>query len=186
MVLKFRLISDEQDDFVRDFEILAEQTFFKLHMAIQENLHYDKSQIASFFICSENWEKEQEISLFELTEEESACVLTMENTIIKDHMFELHDKMIYVFDVFNERMFFIELFEKLEKEPSIKYPNCSLEEGRHTPQQLIMDQLFGANSISDGSMIEDFSYGYDYPDLSELDDLDYDSQILDDEIPNGY
>ena len=33
MVFKFRLISNEQDDFIRDFEILDDQTFFDFHMA---------------------------------------------------------------------------------------------------------------------------------------------------------
>ena len=113
MVLKFRLISNERDDFVRDFEILANQTFFKFHMAIQDNLHFDKSQIASFFTCNQQWEKEQEITLFELSEEEAAKVLVMDSTNIGDYLQDIHDKMIYVYDVFNERLFFIELVEIL-------------------------------------------------------------------------
>lgn len=185
MVLKFRLISNEVEDFVRDFEILANQTFFNLHMAIQENLHFDKSQIASFFTCSGNWEKEQEISLFELTEEESNTVLTMENTIIGEHVHEVHDKMVYVFDVFNERMFFIELVEKHAKDASITYPCCCLEKG-HTPQQLLMDELFGVRSGADSSILDDLALGDDFEDPGGLEDLGYDSHIFDDEPPNGY
>ena len=172
MVLKFRLISNEQDDFVRDFEILAEQTFFDLHMAIQGNLHFDKSQIASFFICNQNWEKEQEITLFELTEEESARVITMENASINDHMHEVHDKMVYVFDVFNERMFFIELAAKQAKDTSKVYPLCSFEKGQ-APQQLLMDQLFATQNLADSSILED------YPE-----DLGLDSQFYDDDFPD--
>ena len=138
MVLKFRLISNEQDDFIRDFEILAEQTFFQLHMAIQDNLHFDKSQIASFFTCSQNWEKEQEITLFELSEEEAAKVLVMDNTKIGDHTQGTHDKMLYVYDVFNERLFFIELVEILKQDSSKAYPCFSFEKGQ-APQQVFMD-----------------------------------------------
>ena len=174
MVLKFRLISNEQDDFVRDFEILAEQTFFDLHMAIQGNLHFDKSQIASFFICNQDWEKEQEITLFELTEEESASVITMENARIIDHMLEEHDKMVYVFDVFNERMFFIELADKHSKDTSNEYPICSFEKGQ-PPQQLLMDKLFGAPDLTDSSILED------YPE-----DPGYDSKIFDDDLQDEY
>ena len=183
MVLKFRLISNEQDDFVRDFEILAEQTFFDLHMVIQENLHFDKSQIASFFICSQDWEKEQEITLFELSDEESNKVITMENAIVGNHMLDVHDKMIYVFDVFNERLFFIELVEKHKKDPSKQYPLCTLEEG-HAPLQLLMDQLFGTNDFSNGAILDDFSMGEEFPDTVDLEELGYDTLLNDDELPD--
>jgi hypothetical protein len=185
MVLKFRLISNEEDDFVRDFEILAEQTFFDFHMAIQDNLHFDKSQIASFFTCSQEWEKEQEITLFELSEEESARVITMENAVVGEQAMEIHDKLIYVFDVFNERLFFMELVEKKEKDPSKEYPLCSFEKG-HAPQQLLMDQLFGERDFSDGSILDDTALGEDFPDLDSLDDLGYDPQNSDDDLPDGY
>jgi hypothetical protein len=185
MVLKFRLISNEQDDFVRDFEILADQTFFHLHMAIQENLHFDKSQIASFFTCTQNWEKEQEISLFELSEEESAKVITMENAAIGDFMKEVHDKMIYVFDVFNERLFFAELVETKAKDPSGKYPLCSNEQGC-APQQILMDQLFGNQNLAEGVMLDDASLSEDFPGSNGLEDLGYDSQMLDEDFPDGY
>lgn len=185
MVLKFRLISNEQDDFVRDFEILADHTFFHLHMAIQDELHFDKSQIASFFICSEDWEKLQEISLFELSEEESSTVITMENARIKDHLHEIHDKMVYVFDVFNERMFFMELAEKKKRRPDQRYPFCSLQEGC-PPRQLLMDQLFNGQALEGGMLLDEGSTGDDFTGNSGLDDLGYDSQILDEDFPDDY
>ncbi len=183
MVLKFRLISNEQDDFIRDFEVLAEQTFFHLHMAIQDNLHFDKSQIASFFTCSQDWEKEQEITLFELSDEESAKVITMENAVIGDHMQEVHDKMIYVFDVFNERMFFIELVEIHSKDPSNKYPFCCHEQGT-APHQLLMDQLFGTRDFSDSIILDDAAFGDEITGIDDLEDLGYDSELFDDDLPN--
>jgi hypothetical protein len=183
MVLKFRLISNEQDDFVRDFEVLAEQTFFHLHMALQENLHYDKSQIASFFTCTEDWEKEQEITLFELSDEESAEVITMENAVIGDHIQDVHDKMIYIFDVFNERMFFIELVDIHSEENGTKYPCCCYEKGQ-APQQLLMDQLFGNRNFSDSSILDDVMAGDEFTSTDDLDELGYDSEIFDDDFPD--
>jgi hypothetical protein len=175
MVLKFRLISDEKDDFVRDFEILAEQSFFILHMAIQDNLHFDKSQIASFFTCTPNWEKNQEITLFELSEEQGARVITMENAMIGDHMQNLHDKMFYIFDVFNERLLFIELVSIHEEDPSKKYPYCSSEKGQ-APQQLIMDPLFDLQDLSNGIILSNL------PGQDEF--LDYDTEAIED-IPDN-
>ena len=183
MVLKFRLISNEQDDFIRDFELLAEQTFFHFHLAIQDNLHYDKSQIASFFICNSNWEKGQEISLFELSEEESAKVITMDSAHLGDHVGEVHDKMIYVFDVFNERLFFIELVDKYRRDPSLKYPRCSLEKGK-SPRQLLMDNLFGSSDLSDSALLDDLSYGNGSPELEGLDDIDFNLNAFEEDFPD--
>lgn len=173
MVLKFRLISNEQDDFIRDIEILDVQTFFHLHEAIQDNLHFDKSQIASFFICNQKWEKEQEITLFELSEEEAAKVLVMDNTKIGDYMKGTHDKMLYVYDIFNERLFFIELVEILKQDTSIAYPCCSFEKGQ-APQQIFMDAIFNSQPQEESTPLDNAS----------LDDEMFDQQIFDDSLPD--
>ena len=183
MVLKFRLISNEQDGFIRDFEVLANQTFFQFHMAIQDNLHFDKTQIASFFICSNNWEKEQEITLFELSDEESAKVITMDNALVGDYIQQVHDKMIYVFDVFNERLFFIELVKITKPDTSQHYPLCSFEKGC-APQQLLMDQLFDMKDFSNGSFLDASDFGEEFADPDELDELGYTSEPFDDDTPD--
>lgn len=188
MVLKFRLISNEQDDFIRDFEILENQTFLQLHEAIQENLHYDKSQIASFFTCNQQWEKEQEITLFEFSEEDAAKVLVMDNTRIGDHLKDTHEKMLYVFDIFNERLFFIELVEILDQDKAITYPYCSFEQGQ-SPQQLFMDAIFNSQPqeesipLSDDSLDDD-SLDDEMFDEKDLDGLGFDEQFIDDSLPD--
>lgn len=183
MVLKFRLISNEQDDFIRDIEILADQTFFHFHETIQDNLQFDKSQIASFFICNQQWEKEQEITLFELTEEEATKVLIMDNTVVGEYMKDIHDKMLYVFDVFNERLFFIELMETLKQDPAITYPRCSLEEGL-APRQIILDSIFSSKSEEENTPLADSSFDDEMFDDEDLDRLGFDQPSFDDSFPD--
>lgn len=183
MVLKFRLISNEQDDFIRDIETLDDQTFFHLHEAIQDNLHFDKSQIASFFICNQKWEKEQEITLFELSEEEAAKVLVMDNTKIGDYMQGTHDKMLYVYDVFNERLFFTELVEILKQDPSKAYPRCSFEKGQ-PPQQVFMDAIFNSKSQEENIPMADTFIDDEMFDEEDLDRSGFDQQISDDSPPD--
>lgn len=183
MALKFRLISNEQDDFIRDIEILDDQTFFHLHIAIQDNLHFDKSQIASFFICNQKWEKEQEITLFELMEEEAAKVLVMDNIKIGDYMQSTHDKMIYVYDVFNERLFFIELVEILEQDSSKTYPYCSFEKGQ-APQQVFLDAIFDSKPQEESTPLADSSLDDEMFDDEDPDRLGFDQQIFDDSLPD--
>ena len=138
MIFKFRLLSGEKDDFVRDFEISSSQTFYDLHMAIQKNCRYDSSQIASFFLCNSNWEKETEITLFEIPEEHGKTTLSMENSILADYVTELRQKLVYIFDIFNERAFFIELVRMKDDDTSKSYPRCTISEGS-PPVQIIMD-----------------------------------------------
>jgi len=183
MVLKFRLISNEQDDFIRDIEILDDQTFLQLHEAIQDNLDFDKSQIASFFTCNQQWEKEQEITLFELSEEEAAKVLVMDSTNIGDYLKETHDKMIYVYDVFNERLFFIELVEILKQDSSKTYPNCSFEKGQ-APEQVNLDAIFNSLPQEESTPLDQASLDDEMFNDEDLDSLGFDQQIFDDPLPD--
>ena len=66
MVIKFRILSDEVDNFVREIAIDSEASFLDLHNAILDCVSYTKDQITSFFICNEDWEKEKEITLIEM------------------------------------------------------------------------------------------------------------------------
>jgi hypothetical protein len=183
MVLKFRLISNEQDDFIRDFEILDDQTFYHLHEAIQDNLQFDPSQIASFFICNQQWEKEQEITLFELSDDEAAKVLVMDSTRVGDHMKDIHDKMIYLFDVFSERMFFIELVEILKRDTSRDYPHCCFEKGE-PPRQIIIDPIFQPRIPEKDMPMTPDPPDDELFDDEDLDRLGFDEQIFDDSFPD--
>ena len=84
MVYKFRLLSDEVEDFRRDIEIDSDATFMELHEAILKSAGYPDDQMTSFFICNEKWIKEVEITredMGSMSEEES---YTMADTVIGD------------------------------------------------------------------------------------------------------
>ena len=51
MIYKFRLLSDEVEDFRRDIEIDSDATFHELHKAILEATGYNDDQMTSFFLC---------------------------------------------------------------------------------------------------------------------------------------
>lgn len=165
MIYKFRLLSSEEDDFVRDFEVSADQTFYDLHSAIQKNCHYDTSQIASFFLCNNDWEKENEITLFELSEEPSKSTLLMDKSILSRHITGLRQRLLYIFDIFNERAFFIEVVDIRDKDPSQSYPICTLAEGS-PPVQILLDEVIPGRKLKD--QMDDL--GIDYLNNSDNDD----------------
>ena len=51
MIYKFRLVSDEVDDFVREIQIDPEATFYDFHVAILKSVGYTDDELTSFFIC---------------------------------------------------------------------------------------------------------------------------------------
>ena len=58
MIFRFRMLSDENDNFVRDFEIAADNTLLDLHDFIIKMLRYDQC-MASFFTADDRWERLQ-------------------------------------------------------------------------------------------------------------------------------
>ncbi len=140
MVFKFRLISDEVKDFVRDIEILDDQTFFDLHSIIVEDFRYDRSQLASFFLTNRDWEKLQEFTLFDMSEDGKRHTTLMDRAVLKDHITESRQRLLYVFDVFNERLIFLELIEMTNERKKVKYPQITYSKG-HPPRQIMLGSI---------------------------------------------
>ncbi len=63
MVYRFKLVSDEASNFMREIEIDSENTFLQLRNCILESVGYTKDELDSFFLCNEDWEMEEEITL---------------------------------------------------------------------------------------------------------------------------
>lgn len=133
------MISNEVKNFVRDIEICSGQTFFDLHRIIQEELNYDSSQIASFFITNHEWEKELELTLFDMTDNGKIPTVPMDKAILKDYIKNKNQRFLYVFDFFNERAFFFELMDFSKELVSIEYPRIIFSRGK--PPQQILDEL---------------------------------------------
>ena len=60
MVYRFVVLSDEDETFVMEFEFLDSQNLLDFHNILQDELEFDRSQMASFFMATESWEKEEE------------------------------------------------------------------------------------------------------------------------------
>ena len=132
MVYKFVVLSDEDESFVREFEFLDTNTLLDFHHMIQEELEFDKSQMASFFLATDNWEKEEEFTLFDMGTGSS----TMEVTILEDIIFKKNQKLLYIFDFFNERALFVEYTGEVKEIESREYPLCTNSKGL-PPKQVI-------------------------------------------------
>lgn len=124
MVYRFVVLSDEDESFVREFEFLDSQSLLDFHNALQEELEFDRSQIASFFMATESWEKEEEFTLFDM----GAGSSTMENAVLEEVIFRKNQKLLYVFDFFNDRALFVEYVGEFKEEDK-DYPVCTNSKG---------------------------------------------------------
>ena len=170
MVYKFRIISDEVDDFLREIKIDSEASFFDFHEAILKSTGYKDDQMTSFFICDDDWEKEIEVTLEDMgngSSEEDSFV--MKDTPLSELVEDEKQKLIYVFDPLAERVFFIELSEIITGK-DLEHAICSRKEGNPPQQTIDFEEQMANNTPLD--LGEDF-YGDQEYNIDELDDEGY-------------
>jgi hypothetical protein len=126
------VLSDEDESFIREFEFLDNHTLMDFHLQIQDELEFDKSQMASFYLATDSWEKEEEFTLFDMGTGSS----TMDDAILEDVIFRKNQKLLYVFDFFNDRSLFIEYTGEIKEIDGRDYPNCTNSKGV-PPKQVV-------------------------------------------------
>jgi hypothetical protein len=125
VVYRFRVIFEDHDDVVRDIEITNLQTFEDFHTIIQSSIGFDASKPASFFICTDHWIKEQEIVWEAKKDSNGNDLPMMKDSLIKNHINDPHQKMIYIFDYDANWSFFIELSKIIPAADEKRmYPVC--------------------------------------------------------------
>lgn len=181
MVYKFRLLSDEVDNFRRDIEIDSDSTFIELNNAILESVNYPDDQMTSFFICNDRWIKEIEITREDMGSMSEEDNYVMADTVIGDLVEEEKQKLMYVFDPLGDRAFFMEL-SKIEFGKDIDKAVCTKAVGDAPAQTLEFDELMSkSNAVATASDSDDFNedfYGSDDYNEDDLDPDGYDINSL--------
>jgi hypothetical protein len=149
MICIFEVSSSEAPDFKRLIHISPDHTFEDLHLTIQNASNFDQSQLASFFLTDDHWRKKIEISMLDYGVS-NPKMLSMRNTRISRYISGTGLKLVYVFDFFNERLFYIELKDKLMK-TDLKDPFVAYERGFAPAQFLINDYDSGEVVLAEPS-----------------------------------
>lgn len=166
MVYKFRILSDEVDNFSREIAISSEASFLDLHNAILESVDYSKNQMTSFFICNEEWEKETEVTLIEMGNNLEMDSWIMENTKLNELIEDEGQKLLFVFDYLTERSFFIEAYQFVPGK-NLTNAKCLVSEGDAPPQETELEDIEIETSTK-LNLDENF-YGDQDFDINELD-----------------
>lgn len=137
MICIFEISSSEAPDFKRLIHISPEQTFEEFHYLIQRTCNFDHSQLASFFLADDLWRKKIEISSLD-SGKSSPTLQSMRTTKLNKYLTETGQRLMYVFDYFNDRFLSIELKDILMN-TDLKEPFVAYENGKSPSQFLIND-----------------------------------------------
>ncbi|MBM1106425.1 hypothetical protein JQC67_09775 [Aurantibacter crassamenti] len=160
MIYKIRIILDTAEDIFRDIEIDEDNSLEELHNAITQAFGFLGNEMASFYTCDEEWNQDEEIALFDMSDSGSDVRL-MNETFLEDFLSENNPKLIYVYDFMSMWTFFVELADIVEKEDGRTYPNLLFTFGE------VPDSPPEKNFKSDPTELDE-----EY--LGNYDDLDFD------------
>lgn len=130
MIYRFRITLNGDETTFRDIEIEATDSFEDLHNVILQSFGFDGLEMASFYLANEEWEPLEEITLFDMSEEEETSKLTMQDSFLEDILHEDQTRLVYIYDFLNLWTFKVELADIAERDPSVDYPNLLFVQGQ--------------------------------------------------------
>jgi hypothetical protein len=162
---KFRVLLDSEKDeeIFRDVVIDTHANFETFYRAILNAFDFKTEQMASFYMSNEDWDKGDEITLMDVSDDDIPMEL-MANVELGEKMEEANQKLILVHDFMKMWIFLIELQELVKEE--VAEPYVALAVGK-------------APDENDKS--EDFMMDVEYLDEDGEDDLFDDYEGFDEE-----
>lgn len=177
------LLDHEGEEITRLIELPAHASLETLHLTILSAYNFDDSQLASFYLSDKNWEKGEEITLVDMScDETSAQTMdqcTIESTLKKD------DRIIYVYDFVLMWTFKIFVHQITETDRSEEeYPLLLEEKGKAPEQYQDMDKYTAELTEKDKELLAKAMLGED-EDEDEGDD-DYSDEFENYDESNWY
>jgi len=194
-VYKFKVLFDDQDDFIREIEILPSQTFEDLHKILLASTGLNGQELASFYICNSGWRKLKEITLLDMndeTEEEEddedtdktrtkIPTFVMKDAILKEFIDDPHQRILFVYDFLDIKTFYIELTKIVSSALTAdNFPKCTKSTGSLSKKPGTIPPVYPGMDSDEPDLIKEDepeeddddmfgSTGVD-PDFSELND----------------
>ncbi|PLW91751.1 MAG: hypothetical protein C0592_14165 [Marinilabiliales bacterium] len=171
---RFRINSDDNEEFLRVIDVLANQTFEEFHNTLVSTCKFKEMELASFYLCDNEWHKKREITLMDMNvdgeeedEEQQARkkVLIMKDIKMRQIINDPHQKILYVFDFMKMITLNIELMKILEADMEEKYPlileqNSELHLHARSDMDIFSEELLtedddALNNLSEENMDND-------------------------------
>ncbi len=194
-IYRFKVRFEDQDEFSREFELLADQTFEDFYLILTGNLNLDPMTLSSFFICDQKFRKKKEIFLEDMNpesdDEGASQIVLMRSSRLNAFIDDPHQKLLLVFDYLSYWTFYIELVKIIPADPARSYPRLARSEGE-VPRELVPktdeDLQSEVDESSDEVFFEDELYDPDDLDALEgkedfLGEAEQNQESFDDEKP---
>lgn len=166
---RFRVLSEENEDFLLDIEVKATQTFLDFHLALKSFCNITNNELASFFVCDDKWRRKSEIILVDMgvsdedtkqsEQSEKKPVMVMEKVKLNQIIIDPHQRFMYIYDFMHMHTFYIELTHIKPTIKTIQYPSLIKKEGEIN---------FNTSASKINLLLEDEELGQ-IPDLDEDD-----------------
>jgi hypothetical protein len=199
-ILRFNITIEDDQELLRVMDIPAAANFEELHFAILDAVDFDATQLSSFFICNNEWEKKVELTLINMGTDESDMVPIMKEIKLKDYEHEVGQKLIFEYDFVLMWRFFLEVSKIYSTdEPAANFPKIVESVGASPKQYDTLEKYPEEISDSDNFFIhelemknmdlfhhdeEDGADGeiWDHDDVDGLDDLGHENDHHDEDF----
>jgi hypothetical protein len=196
----FRILSEEEETFVREIALSENNTLLDFHTILTDSTGLNNKLLASFYLTSRQWEKQKEFTLLDMELDNDTNNRPIEENIPIDMMSHAHigdiiedqkQRMIYEYNFLYPLLFFLSLVEIKEVEDDEKYPKVLFSEGQLDSELLQEQDDFFAEQEGGFNPLEEFmEEDYDEDDLSLLgydeDDEDFGKSYDGDSYDDGY
>ncbi len=137
LVYRFKVISEEYEDFSREICIQPAQTFLEFHSCLMETAELLPCEQASFFLTDKKYKKNREIGLNPVErqvkrydEEMDEMVMVkvtprlMKESKVKDFIEDPHQRLVYEYHGKEYFIFLLELVKIMQSDGVGIYPKC--------------------------------------------------------------
>lgn len=172
MVYKFVILSDEVDDYRREIEIDGEATFMELNNLLINTNAWKNDQMNSFFLSNEDWEKGQEITMVDMSDDptqDSAPI--MDRTHLDDLINEEGANLLFEFDQMCDRYLYMHL-KSIEQKAHLLEPKVTLTKGMAPQQTKDIDAFIRSLEQESRNMYGDDEFDPDELDAEGFQDLE--------------
>jgi len=138
LIYRFRVVSEENEEFVREIEIQPNQTFYDFHVCILESSELFPCEKAFFFLTDKKYKKNKEISLRRVKKQikrydpelDEMVLVTVTPKLMKDsrlnaYIEDPHQRMLYEYHGKELHIFMIELSRIIHSDMEGLYPKCT-------------------------------------------------------------
>ena len=148
-VYKIRVVADTEEDIFIDLMALKNCNLLQLHELLLEEFSLNKLEMASFYISNNDWDKGEEITLFNMkVNEEDDDSKSMEETTLNSLFKNDITKLLYLHDFLNLNIFYIEIIQEDYFKIEDKHIIITHKLGNYKPKE------FNDNSNENSSEIE--------------------------------